>query len=434
MSYYEGSRQWPAVGQNAWNDLDIDSQTVRSGASSTVPSQAPPPPPQGQEGFAFSHQLEEVDRAIDNLVKSGKMFGVPGRREWNSSPAGSSRKHSGFDGRPGHVNSRPHSMAEFGDARGAHQSNLQNFYASQRHQSSRGSNEAEQVIQAKRRMAAQRERELRNYHQEQQYNRTVLAELSSFGNKPDRTLSPGSMSETDRRDLIARQRSALYGEGSFAETGGYVDETGTPRPGVPGPHHGNMASQRGPSPLAYEYGRAPPPGVSADGAAAKDGVASGSPSIGANQRSRANSTASPQPNLGASDHLQQQQASQASRTNTSSPGTSPINGKPGSSSNLGSAVAPIGTRPSVSAASSAANPTLNKRSTTPLASPKAHGGGFPAPGTNGDNSSVSGSATNQSATTPDGSMGVPGWGSSRGGSVWGNSGKSGMGVQASVWG
>ena len=63
-------------------------------------------------------------------------------------------------------------MAEFGDARGAHQSNLQNFYASQRHQSSRGSNEAEQVIQAKRRMAAQRERELRNYHQEQQYNRS----------------------------------------------------------------------------------------------------------------------------------------------------------------------------------------------------------------------------------------------------------------------
>ncbi|KIH93721.1 hypothetical protein SPBR_04409 [Sporothrix brasiliensis 5110] len=172
MSYYEGSRPWPAVGQSAWNDLDIDSQTVRSGASSTVPSQAPPPPAQGQEGLPFYHQLEEVDRAIDNLVKSGKMFGVPGRREWNSPPIGPARKHPGSDGRQGHMNSRPHSMAEFGDARGAHQSNLQNFYANQRHQSSRGSNEAEQVIQAKRRMAAQRERELRNYHQEQQYNRS----------------------------------------------------------------------------------------------------------------------------------------------------------------------------------------------------------------------------------------------------------------------
>lgn len=49
-------------------------------------------------------------------------------------------------------------------------SNLQNFYANQRHQSR--PNEAEQMMQAKRRMAAQRERELRNYHQEQQYNRS----------------------------------------------------------------------------------------------------------------------------------------------------------------------------------------------------------------------------------------------------------------------
>lgn len=64
-------------------------------------------------------------------------------------------------------------MADFGDARGPHPAaNLQNFYATQRHQSSRGSNEAEQMMQAKRRMAAQRERELRNYHQEQQYNRS----------------------------------------------------------------------------------------------------------------------------------------------------------------------------------------------------------------------------------------------------------------------
>lgn len=69
---------------------------------------------------------------------------------------------------------RPHSMADFGgDVRGPHHgSNLQNFYANQRHQPSRGSNEADQMMQAKRRFAAQRERELRNYHQEQQYNRS----------------------------------------------------------------------------------------------------------------------------------------------------------------------------------------------------------------------------------------------------------------------
>ena len=74
------------------------------------------------------------------------------------------------DGRAG-PGPRPHSAADYGDARGP-PSNLQNFYANQRHQSSRGSNEAEQMLQAKRRMAAQRERELRNYHQEQQYNRS----------------------------------------------------------------------------------------------------------------------------------------------------------------------------------------------------------------------------------------------------------------------
>lgn len=54
-------------------------------------------------------------------------------------------------------------------------SNLQNYYASQRHQPR--PNEAEQMMQAKRRMAAQRERELRNYHQEQQYHRSKFMEV-----------------------------------------------------------------------------------------------------------------------------------------------------------------------------------------------------------------------------------------------------------------
>ncbi|OAA60391.1 hypothetical protein SPI_05515 [Niveomyces insectorum RCEF 264] len=450
MSYYESGRPWPAVGQNAWNDVDIDGQTIRSGASSTVPGQAPPPPSQGQDGAAFSHQLEEVDRAIDNLVKSGKMFGMPGRREWFPPPTGPARKHPGFDGRQAHgMGARPHSMAEFGDARGAHQSNLQNFYASQRHQSSRGSNEAEQMIQAKRRMAAQRERELRNYHQEQQYNRTVLAEISSFGGKPDRTLSPNSMSEADRRDLIARQRSALYGEGQFGETGGYVDETGTPRQGVPGAqHHGPTTSIRGHSPLAYEYGRPPPTGgPPVEGSGPRDG-GSGSPSSDPNQRSRANSAASPQPNVGGSNGNDQsssqlaQISQQVSRTSNSSPGASSLNSKQGADYTGSAAVAPIGTRPLANAAgqpttstmSTASNPAFNsKRSTTPLASPLSHG--FTASGTNGDNvlSAVGAAPTNASSTTPDVTIGVSGWGS-RGGSVWGNSGKSGMGVQASVWG
>jgi hypothetical protein len=77
-----------------------------------------------------------------------------------------------LDPRMGGTTPRHHSVSDFGDARSFSGSNLQSFYASQRHQPSRGANEAEQVMQAKRRMAAQRERELRNYHQEQQYNRS----------------------------------------------------------------------------------------------------------------------------------------------------------------------------------------------------------------------------------------------------------------------
>lgn len=77
------------------------------------------------------------------------------------------------DGRVPHGGGpRSHSVNNFDDARGPQGQNLHNFYASQRHQSSRGSNEAEQVMQAKRRMAAQRERELRNLHTEQQYQRS----------------------------------------------------------------------------------------------------------------------------------------------------------------------------------------------------------------------------------------------------------------------
>lgn len=35
------------------------------------------------ETYVLTLSLPEVDRAIDNLVKSGKMFGMPGRRESN---------------------------------------------------------------------------------------------------------------------------------------------------------------------------------------------------------------------------------------------------------------------------------------------------------------------------------------------------------------
>jgi len=87
-----------------------------------------------------------------------------------SSPRGSSGYNSDLSTDPRMHNPR-HSVGDFDSARSHSASGLQNFYASQRY--SGRQNEGEQMMQAKRRMAAQRERELRNYHQEQQYNRSM---------------------------------------------------------------------------------------------------------------------------------------------------------------------------------------------------------------------------------------------------------------------
>ncbi|KAK4454748.1 hypothetical protein QBC34DRAFT_140187 [Podospora aff. communis PSN243] len=399
MSQYYEPSQWPPSGQAGW-----EHQTpppARSGANSAIPR---------EESAAFSHQFEEVDRAVENLVKSGKMFA--------GGPQGGGR-HGRMSAGPG---SRPHSSTDFGDARGPHQSNLQNFYATQRHQSSRGSNEAEQMIQAKRRMAAQRERELRNYHQEQQFNRTVLAEQQPYGPKPDRALSPGNMSEEDRRKLIAQQRSALYGEGSFSEAPGYVDETGTPRPGLPAPHGGPVGMRH--SPRAFEYGRPPP----AHPEAPQQGLAEGAQGSQAppNEQSRTNSNSSPQSNpagnKGVFDAPQQ-----SSRTSASSPGGSPP--RQGASKPAQSSVAPIGTRPSIS--NSSGNPGPNKRSSPPLLSPLNPGY---AAHSNDDGAQSAGASQNQPSSAIEGqSVGLSGWGGRPGG--WGN--KSGLGAQASVssvWG
>lgn len=83
------------------------------------------------------------------------------------------------DPRMGGSAPRHHSVNEFDPMRSHSASNLQNFYANQRYQPR--PSEAEQMLQAKRRMAAQRERELRNYHQEQQYNRSGLLHPLAHG-------------------------------------------------------------------------------------------------------------------------------------------------------------------------------------------------------------------------------------------------------------
>ncbi|TAQ83217.1 hypothetical protein B7494_g8459 [Chlorociboria aeruginascens] len=408
MSYYENP-QWPTTGQSSWEQ---QTPPARSGASSVVPR---------EESTAFTTQIEEVDRALDNLVKSGKMFNPASRRE-SSSMAGAARPFpEQFDPRMASGPPRHHSVSDFGDARSFSGSNLQNFYASQRHQPSRGANEAEQVMQAKRRMAAQRERELRNYHQEQQYNRT---EISTFGAKPDRTISPSSaMNEEERRDLIARQRNALYGEGAAAYSENGFDESGTPRPGTQGTQGSGSQSAtaapgiRGHSPLAFDHYKAQGESQSQTPIEPQSATSQAP----GQQRSRANSTSSPSSNPTSSFNLFDSAAQQSSRTSTSSPGGSPPRqGKAPTSSG----VAPIGTRPSTQVS----NPALNKRSTTPLPSPLSYG--FAA--SNEDNSEKKDPRTTSASSNPNSQnqqdVGL-GWGSKSG--VWG---KNSLGVQASVWG
>jgi hypothetical protein len=249
--------------------------------------------------------------------------------------------------------------------------------------------------------------------------------MSYGSNKSDRAMSPGSLSDEDRRKLIAQQRSALYGEGPYPEGAGYADEAGAPRTGLPGPQAG-PAGLRGHSPLAYEYGRAPPAHPDAGAQGSAEG-GQGSQSAGPNEQARANSNSSPQSNPGSKGVYDAPAVQQSSRTSVSSPGGSPPRqGAPGSKPSQGS-VAPIGTRPSVSGAPT--NPALNKRSTTPLPSPLSQG--YNASGNPEGGASTSAAPPNQSAAAAEGSnVGLSGWGARPNG--WGS--KSGLGVQASVWG
>lgn len=223
--------------------------------------------------------------------------------------------------------------------------------------------------------------------------------------KAERALSPGNMSEDDRRDLIARQRSALYGEGAF------VDEHGTSRPGGPG-YSSGPSSHRGPSPLAYDYSRGT--------ASVADSESHG--------HNRANSNASPQSNpptnLGVFDNGN---GPQATRTSNSSPngGSPPHHSAPsGKPNQAGSTVAPIGTRPS--GVSQNSNSAMGKRSTTPLPSPLSQG--YSTGDANAKEDSKAPASANPASATAEG---YNGWGGNRAG-VWGN--KSNLGVQASVWG
>lgn len=397
---------------------------------------------QHEEPSAFASQFDEVDRAIDNLVKSGKLpFSVPRR---DSMPMMMGRHYPEYDPRMmGAVPQRHHSLSDFDPSRIHPAANLQGFYASQRFQGR--PNETEHMMQAKRRMAAQRERELRNYHQEQQYNRSLLAEMS--GNKSDRSLSPAAMSEESRRELIARQHRALYGNespaffppGSFGDDGpGTRTENATG--GTPTSATGGVrgTSPRGVDPfgLGQSQGQSNPDNMG-------PATGAGPSATGRQSPARAHSSSSPSSAANPSYSIYDSNAEQPV-TSTSSPSgaTSPSTRQlpPKTATGPIGSMGPIGSRPSQPASSQAPNPALNKRSTTPLPSPLSFGFstnegatsatlGNERSTSSASNPSSSAHAASASSKEPSASVGL-GWGNGSG--VWGS--KSTLGVQASVWG
>ncbi|KAF2015418.1 hypothetical protein BU24DRAFT_408633 [Aaosphaeria arxii CBS 175.79] len=393
MSYYN-EPTWPAPGrQPSWEQPQPPS---RSGNSSTV---------NRDEALAFVAQFDEVERAADNLTKSGKFWSPqqPQQQQQQQQPGGAGRRESmpmmGPRPYPDHGPQRHHSVSDYEGMRSHSNSNVQGFYQNQRY--APRPNDADQMAQAKRRMAAQRERELRNYHQEQQYHRNVS------GSKSDRSMSPNAMSEEERRELIARQHRALYGDQSSLYNTNNPTSSQDVRVQTSG-------SGRGPSPLAFD-----PFGMQAQNGSNEGSVQMPSRDkdvAGGAQEARANSNSSPSSTQNPAFNLFEN-AQQANRTSNSSPGGSPP--RQGSKSNS-SSVAPIGTRPASNQSQPAGAP-LSKRATTPLPSPLSYS--YNA----SEQTATTSASLNPSSTVTDKG---PIWGNKTG--VWGNA--PSQGVQASVWG
>lgn len=222
--------------------------------------------------------------------------------------------------------------------------------------------------------------------------------VDTSGPKSERSLSPSGMSEEDRRELIARQHRALYGNDSSL----YMPDGSSSRPvsqdarvaaGAAPPHHGS-------SPMNYDAYGAPT-------SAPPDGSVQPPPMGGGQARSRSNSTSSPagnQTTFAMYDNNQQA----GNPTSSSSPGTSPTRG--GAKAPGSGGVAPIGTRPMHA-----------KRNTPPMPSPLSHG-------YTGGNERSQSSASNPTTSGPEKPSGL-GWGGNHSSGPWGSNK-----AQASVWG
>lgn len=231
-------------------------------------------------------------------------------------------------------------------------------------------------------------------------------------------MSPNAgMSEEERRDLIARQHRALYGN----ESSLYSPDSANSRQSQDVRASISGAGGRGPSPLAFD-----PFGTQAQGGAESAVQMPPRDHAGISASERANSTSSPSSNPTTFGSLMDT-AQQSSRTSNSSPGGSPPLSQGNKPPTTSAGVAPIGTRPIQGQAPSAVQ-GLNKRSTTPLPSPLSYG--FSASEQKNNEQRSTSSASNPPIADKSG-VSLGGWGSNSG--VWGSS-KNTLGVQASVWG
>lgn len=223
------------------------------------------------------------------------------------------------------------------------------------------------------------------------------------------------MSEEDRRELIARQHRALYGDNSsLYNADGTAARPTSQDARVP-------SGTRGASPMAFD-----PFSAQAQAAAGGEG------SVQMPPRDRTGSTASPTNNPAAQQSFALLNDQQSRRTSNSSPSGSPPLAQ-GPKGSVGG-VAPIGTRP-VQAPGAAAG--LSKRSTTPL-TPSSLSYGFssaeaqnPAVAAQQIKDERSASSASNPALAEKNVGGLGGaWGGNSG--VWG---KNALGsAQASVWG
>ena len=204
-------------------------------------------------------------------------------------------------------------------------------------------------------------------------------------NKSDRSMSPSTLSEEGRRDLIARQRQALYGADSagYGQHGQYNQEGGQNDQQI------GQGGMRGQSPRAMD-----PFGMTGQGDNLQQQAVEGNTTSPPHQQGNA-----PTPPTG-DDPAHSRTISKST--------TAPITGSMG----------PIGSRPNPPHMPGPGH--INKRTTSPLPSSLSYGFGS---NDQGNDRTASGNSATVQKENPGASIGT--WGTGSG--VWGNK------IGSSVW-